>query len=206
MKAHRWSFASRKSLLACLLAALSMLAMACRRVPSSAVTTGSPPPTSASSAQSDLAFLDTMTSHHERAIRMWQTATTNATHPELRDFAHQAAEEQRREIFLMHSWRDRWFARAPAAADASSTGEEKMPVLTVPAGGAGFDEPFLAMMVQHHQRAAAMARTAASGAEIPEVRQLAQIIVNQQEEEVETMKGWQRTWFGEGGDSGKRRP
>jgi len=64
------------------------------------------------------------------------------------------------------------------------------------ASGAAFDEAFLAMMIPHHQRAAAMARNVAATGELPEIRKLAQIIVDQQDDEVNSMEAWQQAWFG----------
>ncbi|HVT04023.1 MAG TPA: DUF305 domain-containing protein [Thermoanaerobaculia bacterium] len=155
------------------------------------MTPGGPSP------QGDLKFLDMMTAHHERAVVLWRDAATRASHPELRDFAVKAIEEQHREMFLMKLWRDRWFAGAPVSTGPKeSIAAEGGMTIADRVSGPAFDEAFLAMMITHHKRAAEMARSAASDAELPEIRKLAQIIVDQQDEEVKTMQSWQKAWFG----------
>jgi len=167
----------------------------CRKHSSVVSFPSAPITTSAPSAQSDLKFLDMMTAHHERAVILWRDAATRATHPELRDFAVKAIEEQHREMFLMKMWRDRWFTGTPVSTvpEARNAADGGMPIADRVSGPA-FDEAFLAMMITHHQQAAEMARSASSDAELPEIRKLAQIIVDQQDEEVKTMQSWQSAW------------
>jgi len=149
----------RRNIVASILAIAAVSSLACRRKPESVVAAPTTPSHSASSPSSDLKFLDTMTAHHEQAVVLWQQAATRAVHRELRIFAAKAVEEQRREMFLMHSWRDRWFAGAPPSrSSAESMAEGRMTMPPDTASGATFDEAFLAMMIPHHQRAAAMAR------------------------------------------------
>ena len=180
--------------LAGFLATLPIALSACRHEQPETGGSAIPPLRARASESNDLRFLDTMTAHHQRAVLMWQDAVTHASHRELRDFAAKAVEEQRREMFLIHLWRDRWFADAPSPAANSPTTASERPALPQ-IKGSSFDQQFLAMMVPHHQQAAAMARSAVTSVESPEIRQLAQIIVDQQEEEVKTMQRWTRAWF-----------
>ena len=203
----RWVAMGRRNFVVCVAAIVATAALGCQRTSKPVVRAPVSRSASAPSAQNDLKFLDTMTAHHEQAVLLWQNAATRATHPELRDFAIKAVEEQRREMFLMHSWRDRWFAgAAPSGSPADEgTAEGRMTMPPDTASDSAFDEAFLAMMVPHHQRAAAMARYAAANSELPEIRKLAQIIVDQQDDEVKAMEAWQHAWFGAQPPEGKRR-
>lgn len=172
---------------------MAIASLACRRTAEPPLAPPAARSTIEPSSQHDQEFLDTLTAHHQRAVLLWQEAATRASHRELRDFAIKAVEEQRREIFLMKMWRDRWFAGEPVSPMSRDDG---MPMPGSNVTGPAFDKAFLAMMVPHHQEAAAMARTTAASAELPEIRKLAQIIVDQQDEEVKTMQVWQQEWFG----------
>jgi uncharacterized protein (DUF305 family) len=57
------------------------------------------------------------------------------------------------------------------------------------------DRLFIQEMIPHHQGAVEMATIAWGQAEHPEVKQLAEAIVNAQNEEVEQMARWYRAWF-----------
>ncbi|MBX6341169.1 MAG: DUF305 domain-containing protein [Thermomicrobiaceae bacterium] len=58
------------------------------------------------------------------------------------------------------------------------------------------DGSFLAMMIQHHEGAIAMARIAERRAEHAEIKQLAQEIIASQQREIDQMRAWQEAWFG----------
>ena len=61
---------------------------------------------------------------------------------------------------------------------------------------APFDQQFIDMMVPHHEGAVEMAKVAATRAERPEIKQLAEAIVRDQTREVGEMKGWRKAWYG----------
>jgi len=151
-----------------------------------------PPPPDAVVFQQDVQFIDTMTRHHQRAIELWRVAERNANHEELRRFAVSAIREQQRELELMKGWRDKWFAGMPVSTTTAADTDTHSPVSVSP--GPDFDLEFLALMIPHHQRAAARARAMVDRASTPELSQLAQVIYDQQNEEVSTMTGWQQAW------------
>ena len=64
------------------------------------------------------------------------------------------------------------------------------------AGTAEYDQNFIDGMVPHHQAAIDMARVAQRKAEHPEIKQLADAIVADQEREIGQMKAWRQAWFG----------
>jgi uncharacterized protein (DUF305 family) len=72
-----------------------------------------------------------------------------------------------------------------------------------PATGAGasdmsmeFDRMFIDMMVPHHESAVEMARVVLERTERPEMRQLAEEIIEAQEGEIEQLRSWRQEWYG----------
>jgi uncharacterized protein (DUF305 family) len=58
------------------------------------------------------------------------------------------------------------------------------------------DEHFIEQMVPHHDGAIAMAKLALQKAKRPEIKTLAENIINAQEKEIADMQGWYKNWFG----------
>ena len=58
------------------------------------------------------------------------------------------------------------------------------------------DKPFIEMMISHHQSANEMAQMALSRAKSPEVKKLAQSIIEEQTREIEQMQTWYKQWYG----------
>lgn len=58
------------------------------------------------------------------------------------------------------------------------------------------DQHFIAQMIPHHEGAIAMARIAIERSTRPEVRSLAEGIIEAQEQEIEDMTRWYEEWFG----------
>jgi uncharacterized protein (DUF305 family) len=58
------------------------------------------------------------------------------------------------------------------------------------------DQSFIEMMIPHHQDAIVMAEMALQKAQHPELKELAQNIIRDQEREIKEMKIWYQQWFG----------
>ncbi|AFY61879.1 DUF305 domain-containing protein [Synechococcus sp. PCC 6312] len=58
------------------------------------------------------------------------------------------------------------------------------------------DQGFIEMMIPHHQDAIDMAELALKKAQHPELKTLAQSIIQDQEREINEMKTWYQQWFG----------
>jgi uncharacterized protein (DUF305 family) len=57
------------------------------------------------------------------------------------------------------------------------------------------DQSFIEMMIPHHQDAVEMAEMALEKAQRPELKQLAQAIIQDQEREIQQMETWYQQWF-----------
>lgn len=63
------------------------------------------------------------------------------------------------------------------------------------------DAYFIEHMIPHHQDAVTMSELARNRAKKPEVKQLAEDIIQSQTKEIEQMKAWYKNWFGKDIDS-----
>ena len=153
----------------------------------------------AASQPYDLQFIDTMVMHHQGAIDMARMAVTKAQHAELREMAQKVITDQEREIAELRRHREQWFAGRPQAMNMEMSGMmDSMRGMDMnrlnAATGNSFDLMFIDMMIPHHQGAVMMAREALQRAEHPELKQLAQQIIREQEREIAQMNGWKNAW------------
>jgi uncharacterized protein (DUF305 family) len=150
----------------------------------------------------DLQFIDTMTQHHQAAIVMAKMVLSNSENRELRKFAEQVIDDQAREIERMETFRELWYAAEPEAINLELPGMgetmkmmmgERMDRMEA-AAGRDFDLQFLEMMSTHHTGAITMSKTAAEKAVHPELKTLAQGILQKQEKEIKQMQNWKEIW------------
>ena len=151
--------------------------------------------------EADAMFAQMMIVHHEGAVEMAQLAQEQAVTPQVQELAGQIEQAQGPEIELMQSWLQQW--GEPAAADDDMAGmghgdsggmemdgmsqEEAMAELQTLSGEA-FDARFLELMIEHHRGAVTMAQTALDEGQHPDVQELAEKVVTDQEAEIEQME------------------
>ena len=156
----------------------------------------------AAEAPYDLQFLDSMIHHHNGAIMMAKMVLGKTERPELKAFAQKVIDDQSKEIDYMKQLREQWYAGKPQAVNMEMPGMVGgMKIMTsdhmkemdqMPP--AHFDEHFLNMMIAHHEGAVTMSKEAQKKAEHPEVKQLADKIIQAQGPEIEEMKKWKEMW------------
>lgn len=158
-------------------------------------------------ADFDLQFIDAMTPHHQGAIEMAQEAQQKSKRPEIKKLAENIIKSQNQEITQMKQWRKAWYAQAgdkPIAYNAQmghsmamSSDQMKAMMMNMDLGAADadFDLRFIDAMIPHHQGAVVMAKNALSKSKRPQIKQLAQKIINDQDVEINQMKQWRKTWY-----------
>jgi uncharacterized protein (DUF305 family) len=149
----------------------------------------------ATAAPYDLQFLDTMSKHHEVAIEMSKMAEGKVQRRELKELTKRIPGDQRKEVEEMKSLRDRWYPGAPVAENMQMPGMSASMTMDMShmqsmKPGKDYDAMFIDMMIPHHQGAIQMAQEALTKAEHPEVKTLAQQIIDKQTKEIEDMKQW----------------
>jgi uncharacterized protein (DUF305 family) len=120
----------------------------------------------------------------------------------------------------MQAWRTAWYPNAPEMPVEQMMGGmgqlmQEMPGMQPTAGMLGmgmmdpelaaqalrvapapFDLAFLNAMIPHHLSALMMAEMAVQRASQPELAALAQAMIDTQEDEIATMRGWRTEWQG----------
>jgi uncharacterized protein (DUF305 family) len=113
----------------------------------------------------DAEFMSGMIGHHAQAIEISRLAPTRAQSPAVKRLAERIINAQEDEIATMQQWlRDRGQPVPDAAHAHHAAGHAMMPGMLTPeqvgqlqrAAGAGFDQLFLNLMIQHHRGAVSM--------------------------------------------------
>jgi uncharacterized protein (DUF305 family) len=157
-------------------------------------------PATAAPNDADVTFTQNMIPHHQQAIEMAELVDTHTTRQELRTLADRIAASQGQEVTLMQGWLQTW--GKPATPQGMDHGGMHMPGMMsetdmrqlMATRHQDFDLLFLDMMTAHHQGAIDMANTELRDGALPEVKQLAQQIIDAQQAEIDQFQQWQKEW------------
>ena len=141
----------------------------------------------------DLQFIDQMIIHHQGAIMSAEHMIAGSERPELRQLSENIQTSQAEQIEQMHTWREEWYPDAGPTFEMDPTHLQEMMddnQMQEMMGDDGADAMFLRMMIPHHQLAIDMSEQALEQAEHPELKELAQQIIDEQSAEIELMEGY----------------
>jgi uncharacterized protein (DUF305 family) len=142
----------------------------------------------------DLQFIDQMIMHHRGAIMSSQNMIAGSDRPELRQLAEDIETSQSEQIEQMQDMRERWYPDAGRTSGMMGGSMQKMMgegQMQEMMGGDTTDAMFLRMMIPHHQMAVDMPQRALEGeAEHPELKELAEVIEEEQSAEIDLMQGY----------------
>jgi uncharacterized protein (DUF305 family) len=62
---------------------------------------------------------------------------------------------------------------------------------------ATYDKRFMDLMIVHHEGGIMMAKDALKNSGRPKIKELAQKIIDNQEKEIQQMKDWEKSWYGQ---------
>ncbi|MEB3336615.1 MAG: DUF305 domain-containing protein, partial [Leptolyngbyaceae bacterium] len=143
------------------------------------------------------------------AVIMAEAVLKQSQRPEMKTLAEAIIKAQTTEINQMQQWRKAWYPQAddtPMAwhapmghmmAMSPEQREAMMMSKSLGATDAEFDLRFLNAMIPHHQGAIAMAKEVLSKSQRPEIKQLAEAILADQQTEIRQMEQWRRNWYGQ---------
>ena len=157
-------------------------------------------PTTAAPNDADVTFTQNMIPHHQQAIEMAKLVDAHTKQPELRSLADRITASQGQEITLMQGWLQTW--GKPATPEGTDHGAMQMPGMMSEAdmgqlrlsSHEDFDLAFVDMMAAHHEGAIEMATTELRDGSLPEVKRLAQQIIDAQQAEIGKFTQWQQEW------------
>src|SRR5918998_4998790 len=149
---------------------------------------------------SDKAFIDAMVPHHQGAVEMAEVALQNAEHERIKQLSRAIISTQRAEIEELKAIKQQEFGTSQVPMEMSAQ-EMQMMGMTDPEALANrdpFDKAFIDAMIPHHQSAIQMAQVAYQKSDNPEIKTLAEGIVEAQTREITRMEGWRQQWYPEG--------
>ena len=154
----------------------------------------------------DQRFIIMMIPHHEGAIAMADLALTRAQHPEIKQLAQNIQKSQSQEIKEMQTWYQQWYGtKVPQWTTGKGgmmhgMGHQGMmggqTDVTALKNAKNFDQVFIQEMIPHHQMAVMMAQHLLWNTQRPEMKQLAQAIIQAQNQEIQEMQSWYQQWYG----------
>jgi uncharacterized protein (DUF305 family) len=150
---------------------------------------------------SDRRFIDAMVPHHQGAIEMARVALKNAEHEEIKQLSRNIVSSQQAEIEELKAIKKEEFGTSKVPMEMSPQQMRAMGMMMNPehlARSDPFDKAFIDAMIPHHQSAIDMAQVAYRQSDNPEVKKLAEGIVEAQTREITQMEGWRQQWYPEG--------
>ena len=141
----------------------------------------------------DQEFIENMIPHHQDAVDMSNMALTKAEHPEIKQLAMNISSSQSKEIAEMRTWYKEWYG-TDVPPNSSMMGS--VTDLNRLKNAKDFDKEFIEQMVPHHQMAIMMAQMVLSHSNRPEIRGLAESIIQSQSKEINEMRTWYKEWYG----------
>jgi uncharacterized protein (DUF305 family) len=186
------------ALLALVALALSVLVAACGEDDTgSGESAGSSESTSGNGV--DRAFATAMIPHHRSAVDMAEIAKVRSNRTEIEQLADAIVTTQNAEIDRLTALEQRLEDAGIEAGDLG-VAEHEMGMDDDPSmleDAKPFDREFIDMMVPHHQGAIRMARVELDKGEDPELKALAEAIIDAQAKEIDEMNTWRVEWFGQ---------
>jgi len=174
-----------------------------------------PAPQSGMMTRPDQFFIEMMIPHHQDAVEMANLALTRAKRPEIKKLAEAIKRDQTREIQQMRGWYKAWYGKdVPQVPMGTGMMGNRQRMGTGMGMGQGmmtqngmmhtdlvalknasdFDKEFVRQMIPHHQMAVHMAQMVLNQKTRPEIRTLAQSIIQSQTAEIKQMQQWQQAW------------
>ena len=158
--------------------------------------------------EADVAFAQMMIPHHREAVEMAELPNDRAEDPEVKALAEQIRAAQEPEIAQLTGFLNAWGAEVPPSNSMEGMDHGSMPSTSGPsdtggmmtpaqmeqlrnATGAGFDQMFLTMMIEHHRSAISGAQKEIAQGSNPDAKELAEKIVADQTAEISRMQQMQ---------------
>ena len=140
----------------------------------------------------DIMFAQMMIPHHQQAVEMSDMALSQASSNDVKSLADQIKSEQAPEVAVMRGWLKNWGANEDASAANHGMNTGMMTAADMAAlsasTGPDFDRLWLQMMTAHHKGAITMAQDVLTTNTNPEVKTLAQAIIDAQTKEIASIE------------------
>ena len=143
----------------------------------------------------DLMFMNMMIIHHDQAIEMAELAENRTDNENLLKLSQNISQAQTEENQKMSGWLREAGFNHPMRGHrmAGMATQQEMNDLRQ-SQGREFDILFSELMIEHHEGGIQMARAEVQNGKSKKVVELAQSMIDAQQEEVEKMETWRNKW------------
>ncbi|MEO6695888.1 MAG: DUF305 domain-containing protein [Ignavibacteria bacterium] len=138
----------------------------------------------------DVDFVNMMIMHHQGAIEMATTEIASGKKENVKSLANNIIKDQQKEIATMQNWLEKNKDKKSTSGDNSKKLMESMDDMmddNMKMTG-DHDNDFLSMMIMHHEGAVDMADVEVDNGTDPEIKKMAQEMINKQKAEIDQMK------------------
>lgn len=142
--------------------------------------------TTTQSADADQGFIDRMAPHHEMGVMMADDALSKASNSKTKEFARMLKQKQPPEVQQLKTWRQQWYGSS-ATPPMDHSDYEPM------SAGPDYDRKWTQMMIEHHQMAVDMSKQTLTTAQRPEIKQMAQKVIDDQSKEIQQLQAHLKT-------------
>ncbi|MDZ4713712.1 MAG: DUF305 domain-containing protein [bacterium] len=140
----------------------------------------------------DVDFVNMMIIHHQGAIDMATSVISSGKNDNIKSLARNIVKDQENEIAAMRKWLEKNKNNKSSAGDNSmklmesmnSMSDEDMKMSGDP------DKDFVMMMIPHHEGAIEMSEVEIKYGSDPEIKKMAQGIIDKQKAEIKIMEEW----------------
>lgn len=127
-------------------------------------------------------FIEEMIPHHKMAIAMAEVEISKGTDPEVKAIAEQIKSKQTAENEQLKNWYKQWYGSDPKEESMDMSMVEELK------NSSSVDMMFVEMMIDHHKEAISMARKELMMGKRQELKDFAQMTINEQQKEIEEME------------------
>ena len=146
------------------------------------------------SDKTDVWFMQHMAGHLLQTTSILHLTSDRITRPNLTRLAHTINQQGQAHLTQLQAWlASRGLAPYDPQQQPSSRKETDLERLTR-SGQAKFDLTFVTVMTARHRAGSKLAATELRDGSLPEVRQLAQQLLAEQQAQIATMTAWKRAW------------
>jgi uncharacterized protein (DUF305 family) len=146
--------------------------------------------------RADLMFMNMMIIHHDQAIEMAELAENRTENENILELSENISQAQTSENQKMSEWlREAGFNRPMRGHRMAGMATQQEMNELRQSQGREFDLLFSELMIEHHEGGIEMARAEVQNGKSEKVVELAQRMIEVQQEEVEKMETWRKGWL-----------
>jgi len=145
--------------------------------------------------RADLMFMNMMIIHHDQAIEMAELAENRTDNENILELSQNISQAQKEENQKMIEWlREAGFNRPMQGHRMAGMATQQEMNELKQSEGREFDLLFSELMIEHHEGGIQMARAEVQNGKSEKVVELAQGMIETQQEEVKKMEVWRTEW------------